>query len=85
MKRMMMIAVVVISFVPGSAFAGEVHVAHRKNVTLISAPATNQAKCKKSGGVWVVDVNGKGICNRGASKANKRKGELKIRLGPMNK
>jgi len=88
MKRVMMIAVVIVAsfvFVPVSVFAAEDHNSSRSNLSNSISKVTTQVGCKNAGGVWVVDAHGKGSCNRGASKANKGKGELKIRLGPMNK
>jgi len=76
MKRMIMVAVVMaISFVfgPGSIFAAEDFNSSRSNLSQIVASATTQAKCKNAGGVWIVNAQGKGICQRKVKRAKTKR------------
>jgi len=93
MKRMM-IAVVIMAafvFVPGSVFASSSHNTTRSNtegVRYSITQPTTQVGCKKAGGGWIVNAQGKGICNPVESKKNTETGKpapIRIRLGPMNK
>jgi len=67
MKRMIIAGVMAVSFVfvSASAFASSSHNTTRSNtegVRYSITQPTTQDGCKKAGGVWVVNTQGKGVC-----------------------
>ncbi|MDQ6987154.1 MAG: hypothetical protein Q9M25_05075 [Mariprofundaceae bacterium] len=65
MRRIMMIVVVVavaIGFAPVSGFAQKNFNSSKSNTSTSIATSKTQADCKNAGGVWGVDVRGKGVC-----------------------
>jgi len=75
MKRMMIAVVIMAAFVfgPGSVFAAEDFNSSRSNLSHIIASATTQAKCKKAGGKWIVNAQGKGVCQQKVKKVKTKR------------